>query len=126
MGYTNLYDPSLGYMRGKDSLGKWRTPFDPHGYDDASRNNDFTEGASWQYSWYVPQDVPGMIKLFGGKDAFQAENLSEQNIYIQSATLNGKMWDSPMLPYKELKNGGAIVFKMGSQPNKSWGTNGCQ
>ena len=48
--YTNLYDPSIGLMRGKDSNGKWRTPFDPHGYDDATRNNDFTEGTSWQYS----------------------------------------------------------------------------
>lgn len=68
--YTNLYDPSIGLMRGKDSNGKWRTPFDPHGYDDATRNNDFTEGTSWQYSWYVPQDVPGMIKLFGGRNQF--------------------------------------------------------
>ncbi len=247
MGYTNLYDPSVGLMRGKDSLGKWRTPFDPHGYDDASRNNDFTEGTSWQYSWYVPQDVPGMIQLFGGKDAFiqkldslftytninakglddvqgrigeywhgnepshhiiylyscvgqpwkaaqrvhevlktqygsqpnslsgnddcgqmsawylftamgfypvcpasdqyvigspalkkavmhlsngrkftmRADELSEQNIYVQSVKLNGKTWDSPMLPYNAVKNGGTILFKMGPQPNTSWGTNGC-
>ena len=32
--------------------------------------NDFTEGTSWQYSWYVPQDVPGLVGLMGGKDKF--------------------------------------------------------
>ena len=32
--------------------------------------NDFTEGTSWQYSWYVPQDVPGLIKLMGGRKKF--------------------------------------------------------
>ena len=56
--YKNLFDPSIGLMRGKDSQGNWRTPFDPHGYGDGG---DITEGTSWQYSWYVPQDVPGLI-----------------------------------------------------------------
>ena len=37
--------------------GKWREPFDPHGHA------DITEGTSWQYSWYVPHDVPGLIAL---------------------------------------------------------------
>ncbi len=74
MGYTNLYDLSLGLMRPKDSNGQWRTPFDPHFYNENIRSNDVTEGTSWQYSWYVPQDVPGIIKLFGGQEKF-AEKL---------------------------------------------------
>jgi predicted alpha-1,2-mannosidase len=68
--YANLYDPSIGLMRPKDSRGQWRTPFNAHFYDENIRNNDVTEGTSWQYSWYVPQDVPGLIRLFGGKDKF--------------------------------------------------------
>src|SRR5258708_777560 len=68
--YKNLYDPSVGLMRGKDSSGNWHVPFNAHFYDDNSRSNDFTEGTSWQYSWYVPQDVPGLISLFGGKEQF--------------------------------------------------------
>jgi predicted alpha-1,2-mannosidase len=71
--YTNLYDPSIGLMRPKDSHGQWRTPFNPHFYDENTRNNDITEGTSWQYSWYVPQDVPGLITLFGGKAEFAAK-----------------------------------------------------
>jgi putative alpha-1,2-mannosidase len=51
-----------------------------------------------------------------------AESLSEENVYIQSARLNGKSWDKPYLPYDELKKGGTLVFTMGSQPNREWGT----
>lgn len=68
--YKNLFDPSVGLMRGKDSSGHWHSPFNPHSYDETAGVNDFTEGTSWQYFWYVPQDVPGLISLMGGKDAF--------------------------------------------------------
>jgi len=68
--YKNIYDPSIGLARGRDSHGNWQTPFDAHFYDDNSRSNVFTEGTSWQYSWYVPQDVPGLISIFGGRDEF--------------------------------------------------------
>jgi predicted alpha-1,2-mannosidase len=68
--YKNLFDPSVGLMRGKDSLGRWHEPFNPHHYDETAGVNDFTEGTSWQYSWYVPHDVPGLISLMGGKEEF--------------------------------------------------------
>jgi predicted alpha-1,2-mannosidase len=71
--YKNLFDPSVGLMRGKDSQGRWRTPFDSHLF---VQGGDFTEGTSWQYSWYVPQDVPGLIALMGGKKQF-AEKLDQ-------------------------------------------------
>ncbi|HKJ45873.1 MAG TPA: GH92 family glycosyl hydrolase [Balneolales bacterium] len=240
--YKNLFDPSYGLMRGKDSNGNWHKPFHPHQYVEGG---DFTEGTSWQYSWFVPQDVPGLIKLMGGKKRFTqkldslftmspgtvqngdtlditgmigeyahgnepshhiaflysyagqpwktqmrvrqimnimygdkpnslkgnddcgqmsawyifntmgfypvcpgsdyyvigsplvkkvemhlsnghtftmiARNQSPKNKYIQSVELNGKTWDSPFLPYDQLKNGGEIIFTMGSRPNKNWG-----
>lgn len=65
--YKNLFDPSTGLMRGKDAKGNWRTPFDPHLF---VQGGDFTEGTSWQYSWYVPHDVPGLIELMGGREKF--------------------------------------------------------
>ncbi len=68
--YKNIFDPSVGLMRGKDSHGKWHTPFNPHFYDESTGVNDFTEGTSWQYSWYVPHDVPGLIALMKGKEQF--------------------------------------------------------
>jgi len=237
--FKNIFDPSVGLMRGKDSKGNWRTPFDPHLF---VQGGDLTEGTSWQYSWYVPQDVSGLIALMGGKEkvaskldqlftfgandsqglddiqgrvgeywhgnepshhiiylycyagqpwkaqeklhhiiqtqygnkpnsltgnddcgqmsawyiftclgfypvcpandyyvigapqikgatmhlsngkkfVMTAENLSDENIYVQSVRLNGKNLDSPFLPYKELKNGGTLSFQMGPKPSR-WG-----
>jgi putative alpha-1,2-mannosidase len=50
-----------------------------------------------------------------------AENLSGENIYVQSVRLNGKDWDNPFLPYDELKNGGTLNFVMSSRSGE-WGT----
>lgn len=65
--FRNLFDPAYGLMRGRDAAGNWRTPYDPHRY---SEGGDITEGTSWQYTWYVPHDVPGLISLLGGKEKF--------------------------------------------------------
>ena len=245
--YTNIYDASMGWMRPKDAQGNWRTPFDPHAFGGGNKLTDVTEATSSQYSWFVPQDVPGLIQLMGGNDSFvakldslfdanlsqvfrdemstndlrgcigeywhgnepshhviylysyagqpwktarrlhqvittqygnqpdslcgnddcgqmsawymftcmgfypvcpgsdyyvigapqiphavmhlsngkqftmAAENLSDDNIYVQSVKLNGRNWDSPFLPYSDLKNGGSLVFTMGSSPS-TWGT----
>jgi predicted alpha-1,2-mannosidase len=70
--YTNSYDPTSGWMRPKDSQGNWRTPFDAHVFG-GDTNSDFTEATSSQYSWFVPQDVPGLIALMGGKEKFVAK-----------------------------------------------------
>jgi len=69
--WKNVFDPTIGFVRGKDSKGGWRTPYDPyvlgHGADLA---NDFTEGNAFQYSWHVMQDVPGIVAAMGGRETF--------------------------------------------------------
>lgn len=55
-------------MRGKDIKGNWRTPLDP--FLAAHRVTDYTEGNAWQYTWLVPQDVDGLIRLFGSEETF--------------------------------------------------------
>ena len=69
--WKNVFDPSIGLMRGKDSNGQWRTPYDPFklGHDHGTVN-DFTEGNAFQYTWHVLQDPEGLIAALGGKDAF--------------------------------------------------------
>jgi len=62
--YKNIFDPSTGFMRAKQN-NCWDTPFDPKEVD-----FNFTEANSWQYSFYVPQDINGFIKLMGGEDRF--------------------------------------------------------
>lgn len=50
-----------------------------------------------------------------------AEGCSEQNKYIQSATLNGKEWNKPWFSHDDIKDGATLVLKMGAHPNKTWG-----
>jgi putative alpha-1,2-mannosidase len=69
-----------------------------------------------------PAVKKAVMHLSNGKTfSMIAENLSNENIYVQSVRLNGKRWDKPYLPYDELKNGGTIVFAMGPRPNETWG-----
>ncbi|MCU7496828.1 MAG: glycoside hydrolase family 92 protein [Ignavibacteria bacterium] len=65
--YRNVFDRAVGFARGRNSDGTWRKDFNPLS---AASGNDFTEGNSWQYTWFVPQDVPGLIGLIGGNEAF--------------------------------------------------------
>ena len=65
--YKVLFDSSTGFMRAKDSNGKFIEPFDPllseHGFD-----GQYIEGTAWQHSFFVPHDVEGLAKLYGGKE----------------------------------------------------------
>jgi len=65
--YLNQWDEDVGFMRGRLRDGSWVEPFDPANGEDA---NDFCESTSWIYSWFVPHDVPALIDLHGGEDAF--------------------------------------------------------
>jgi len=60
--YKNIFDRQTGFMRPKMN-GAWQTPFDP-----AEVTFQYTEANAWQYSFYVPQDISGLIHLYGGKD----------------------------------------------------------
>ena len=51
----------------------------------------------------------------------EAEHVSNKNIYIQSATLNGKVFNQTFISHKQILNGGTLNFVMGSVPNKNWG-----
>lgn len=66
--YENYFDSSSKFVRGRVADNKWRTPFDP--FHNVHERADFTEGNAWQYTWLVPQDVEGLVKLFGGEKQF--------------------------------------------------------
>jgi predicted alpha-1,2-mannosidase len=57
--WRNVFDTETGFVRPKNSDGSWVTPFDPFDSD------GFVEGNAWQYSWFVPQDVPGLVEAMG-------------------------------------------------------------
>ncbi|MBE0653345.1 MAG: GH92 family glycosyl hydrolase, partial [Bacteroidales bacterium] len=60
--YKNLFDPSSGFMRARIN-GRWFEPFDPR-----EVNFNYTEANSWQYSFFVPQDINGLISLLGDRE----------------------------------------------------------
>jgi predicted alpha-1,2-mannosidase len=241
--YTNMFDPSTGFMRGRNDDGSWISPYDPN---EPYYNYISKEATGWQNFWLVPHDVQGLINLVGGRENFQnkldtffntpyhpkgiardvtgllglycqgnqpdwqtpffydyagqpwktqkvvrqilqimfgsdkfglaypgmddqgsmsawyvfgalgfypvdpaspnyiigsplfdeakvhlgigkdliirAQNNSDQNCYIQSATLNGQAWNKPWFSHADIANGGTFVFQMGPTPNSDWGS----
>ncbi len=68
--YKNLFDEQTQFMRPRNADGTWKTPFNPFALTDSEEGRDYTEGNAWQYTWHVQHDVPGLIELFGGEEAF--------------------------------------------------------
>lgn len=66
--YAEYFDSKTGFMRPKMDDGSFLTPFDP-----IKSGGNYTEGNGWQYTWLVPEDVEGLIKLFGGEKPFCAK-----------------------------------------------------
>lgn len=60
--FTNLFDASSGFMRGRNADGKWNEPFYPDEW-----GGPFTEGNSWHWTWSVMHDQTGLMKLLGGE-----------------------------------------------------------
>ncbi len=66
--YRHYFDKQSGFVRGLSSEGKFRPNFNP--FESVHRENDYTEGNAWQYTWLAPHDVHGLIDLFGSNEAF--------------------------------------------------------
>ncbi|RIA46871.1 putative alpha-1,2-mannosidase [Hephaestia caeni] len=240
--YANVFDKSIGFIRGRTADGKWIAPFDPQ---EPYYNFMMKEASGWSTLWLAPHDVQGLIGLLGGRDRFNAKldefftkpynpngicrdctgligqyvhgnqpdqqapyyynwsgqpwktqalvrkildltygsdaagygypgmddqgatsswymlsamgfypvdpssqdyiigspvfddvsldmgngrklrivakNNSPTNVYIQSATLNGKPWNKTWFSHDDIKQGATFVFTMGPTPNKKWG-----
>lgn len=67
LNYKNIFDTTVGMVRGRYSNGKWFENFNAD-----KREVYITEGTARQYSFYVPQDVTGLTKLMGGKKKLEA------------------------------------------------------
>lgn len=66
--YRNLFDPGLGFIRGRDSRGQFRADYSP--FFASHRADDYCEGNGWQYTWLVPHDLQGLVDCFGSREAF--------------------------------------------------------
>jgi len=64
--FKNVFDPAVGFVRGRMQDGRWINTFNPD-----MRQTYITEGTPRQYTFYVPQDVPGLAKLMGGRKVLE-------------------------------------------------------
>ncbi|RAR46722.1 GH92 family glycosyl hydrolase [Flavobacterium lacus] len=65
--WKNLFNWETGFIQPKKN-GGWDKPFDPK-----EVNNNYTEANGWQYTFFVPQDIEGMIQAMGGEEKFEAK-----------------------------------------------------
>jgi len=64
--YYNHFDLTTNFMRAKDRLGNFKNDFDPLAY----QPEDYCEANAWQYNFFVPHDIQGLINLMGGEQSF--------------------------------------------------------
>ena len=100
--YRNVFDRKTGYVRGRYADKRWVTPFDPE-----KKASFICEGTPAQYTWYVPHDVPGLIRLMGGKKVF----LSKLNNFFE----NGHYWHG-----NETDQQAPFMFAMAGEPASTW------
>lgn len=81
--YRNYFDPETKLMRGRLSDGSWITPFDPAS---VQRPSNYVEGNAWQWAWFVPQDVEGLMEMVGGQKSFEAHL---DTLFTTSSELTG-------------------------------------
>lgn len=81
--YRNYFDPETKLMRGRLSDGSWIMPFDPAS---VQRPSNYVEGNAWQWAWFVPQDVEGLMELVGGRKSFEAHL---DTLFTTSSELTG-------------------------------------
>jgi predicted alpha-1,2-mannosidase len=83
--YRRYFDKETGFMRGRKQDGSWVEPFAPT--DSHHTAGEYVEGNAWQWTWFVPHDVPGLKDLFGGTAPF-TDKLNQ--LFTTDSTLTGE------------------------------------
>lgn len=119
--YELYFDPSTRFMRGLDSKGKWRTPFNPRASN--HRNDDYCEGTAWQWTWFVPHDVEGLVELMGGEDAFVGKL---DSLFTASSQMEGEVVSADITgligQYAQGNEPSHHVIHMYNYVNRPWQT----
>ena len=108
LNYKNLFDPSVGFMRGKKADGTWRPDFNEFKW-----GQDYTEGGAWHYTMGVFQDPAGLIALFGGREKFIAKM---DAIFTTPPTADWSAYGTKIDEIAEMEAGGMGQYAHGNQP----------
>ena len=98
MGYKKLFDTSTGMLRPRRANGDWFAPFEPERGKNFEPATGYVEGSAWNYRFYVPHDIRGLVKLNGGDQRF----VNELNKTFESG--NYDMANEPDITYPFLFN----------------------
>jgi predicted alpha-1,2-mannosidase len=107
--YKNVYDPSTGFMRGRNANGEWQ----PADFDSTEWGGPFTEGCAWHWQWSVFHDIAGLIELMGGDRAFVAKLdavLAAPNTYRVGS------YGAPIHEMREMAAANQGQYAHGNQP----------
>jgi predicted alpha-1,2-mannosidase len=99
--WKNVFDTETEFVRGRYADGRWVEPFDPY-----SKAKYICEGTPFHYTWYVPHDIPGLMKAMGGGAQF----LAKLNEFFDK----GHYWHG-----NETDHQAAYIFAMAGQPEKT-------
>ena len=106
--YKNLFDPSTGWMRGKNRDGSFQSPFNPLKWGDA-----FTEGNSVHYTWSVLHDIQGLIDLMGGKEKFVNQL---DNVFTMPPDFDNSYYGFTIHEIREMQIANMGNYAHGNQP----------
>jgi predicted alpha-1,2-mannosidase len=107
--YKNLFDPAVGFMRGRLANGTWLPNFDPEAW-----GSPFTEGNSWQYTWSVFQDINGLVKLMGGEKPFAAKL---DSLFTTDNKVNVGAYGGTIHEMREMVAQGIGQYAHGNEPD---------
>ncbi|MDF2192314.1 GH92 family glycosyl hydrolase [Paraflavitalea sp. CAU 1676] len=106
--YRNVYDPSVGFMRGRQNNGDWKPDFDPYVW-----GGPYTEGNAWHYTWSVFHDVQGLINLMGGDQKFVTKI---DSVFTAPNTVKYGTYGGMIHEMKEMVLSGMGQYAHGNQP----------
>ena len=108
MNYQKVFDKETKLMRGRLKDGKFMSPFNPLKWGDA-----FTEGNAWHYTWSVFHDPQGLIRLMGGKDAF---NQMLDSVFILPPVFDNSYYGYTIHEIREMQVMDMGNYAHGNQP----------
>jgi predicted alpha-1,2-mannosidase len=108
--YMNVFNPANGFMAPKMADGKWVEPFDPQLSGGVGSRSFYAENNAWTWNFSVQQDIPHLIELLGGNDAFvkRLDALFNEPTHISKWQFMGQFPDATGL------NG---MFVAGNEPS---------
>lgn len=108
LNYKNVFDPKIGFMRGKNKDGSWATTYTPDKWGDA-----FTEGAAWHWTWCVFHDPLGLAKEFGGIEKMRSRL---DGVFTAAPTFNDTYYGQQIHEITEMLVADMGQYAHGNQP----------